>query len=78
MVDEFFRAWVTFSLMIVGGAIAAAFWAFRAGLFRDQERARSLALWAMVEEEDAPRCSAVDKEKEGIKGVHHVSDRESA
>ncbi len=52
MVAEFLRAWITFSLMILGAAAGVAFWAARAGHFRHQDRARHLALWAEVEKEE--------------------------
>ncbi len=51
MAAEFIRIWLTWTGMVLGAAVVAAIWAARAGHFRDQERARHLALWAEVEEE---------------------------
>lgn len=50
MQAEFIRVWATFSILIFTAVGIAAWWARRAGQFRDQERARSLPLTAWVEE----------------------------
>ena len=67
MVAEFVRGWITFSLMILSAAAGVAFWAARAGHFRHQDRARSLALWAWMEEENKKispqRHGGTEKEK---------------
>jgi hypothetical protein len=55
MTAEFIRIWLTWTGMVLGAAVVAAIWAARAGHFRDQERARRLALWAEVE---APSTTA--------------------
>ncbi|MFA7536330.1 MAG: hypothetical protein WCY68_09595 [Desulfuromonadales bacterium] len=51
MAAEFIRVWLTWAALVFGAVIFAAAWAARSGHFRDQERARNLALWAEVEEE---------------------------
>lgn len=52
MIDALFRVWLTFTLLVFFWAGLAAFWAWKAGQFRDQERARKLALYARVEDRD--------------------------
>ena len=52
MPELFFRVWLTFSLMIIGAAVAVAVWAARAGHFKNQDRARHLALYSHVPEDD--------------------------
>ena len=52
MPEYFFRIWLTFSLMILSGAAVVALLAWRAGLFRHQERSRSLPLYSHVPEEE--------------------------
>jgi cbb3-type cytochrome oxidase maturation protein len=48
---HFFTYWLLFSLLVLAGSAAFFWWAYRAGHFRDQDRARHLALWAEVPEE---------------------------
>jgi hypothetical protein len=52
MPEMFFSAWLTFSLMLIGAAAVVAVWAARAGHFRNQDRARHLALYSHVPEDD--------------------------
>ncbi len=47
----FFLYWLSFTLLILITGAFAVYWAFRAGHFKDQERARYLALWAEIPEE---------------------------
>ncbi len=51
--DQYVFLWVGFSLMCVLGLSVVFVWAWRAGQFRDQDRARWLALWAEVPGEGA-------------------------
>lgn len=49
----FFFYWIGFSILTLIAACLAFIWAFRSGLFNDQDRARYLALWAEVPEDAA-------------------------
>lgn len=53
MTELFIHAWLTFSLMVTGTSVVIAFLAWKFGLFHDQERARHLALYSQVQEQDA-------------------------
>ncbi len=48
----FFFYWILFTVLVLSATVLAIVWSWRAGLFRDQERARYLALWAEVPEEE--------------------------
>lgn len=47
----FFHYWIAFSILVLIAAGIAIAWANLKGLFRDQDRARHLALWAEVPED---------------------------
>lgn len=49
---DFFLYWLSFAGLILAAAAITIAWAFRKGHFRDQERARYLALWAGTPEEE--------------------------
>ena len=52
MTPLFFMYWIGFSILVlIAGGLAFA-WSRKSGYFRDQDRARYLALWAEVPEED--------------------------
>lgn len=55
---EFLYYWLTFSILVLVFCGLIVYLAYRAGYFRDQDRARYLALWAEVPE---------DNEKESAK-----------
>jgi cbb3-type cytochrome oxidase maturation protein len=46
----FFFYWISFSILVLAAGGIVFYWAFRRGLFKDQERARHLALWAEMPE----------------------------
>jgi hypothetical protein len=45
---DFFKYWLSFTVLIQITSAVVLYAVFRAGHFRDQERARHLALWAEV------------------------------
>lgn len=45
---SFFYYWITFSILVLTASCLAFFWLYRKGYFRNQDRARYLALWAEV------------------------------
>lgn len=44
--------WLMFSIIVLITTGITFFWALKKGLFKDQERARYLPLWAEVREEE--------------------------
>lgn len=54
---QFFLYWIAFTVLVFVAIGVAIIWVWRAGLFSGQERARYLALWAEVPEDE-------EKEKE--------------
>jgi nitrogen fixation-related uncharacterized protein len=42
----FFYYWISFSILILAASGLVFFWAYRRGYFKNQDRARYLALWA--------------------------------
>lgn len=52
-VDAYVYLWVGLTLMCLLGLSAVFVWAWKAGQFGNQDRARWLALWAEVPTEDA-------------------------
>jgi len=44
--DPFFIRWLIFTIILFAFVGIAAIWAFRSGQFKDQDRARYLALFA--------------------------------
>jgi nitrogen fixation-related uncharacterized protein len=48
----FFFYWISFSILILTASGIVFFWAYRRGYFKGQDRARYLALWAEVPDED--------------------------
>jgi cbb3-type cytochrome oxidase maturation protein len=47
----FFFYWISFSILVLVASGMVFYWALRKGHFKDQERARYLALWAEMPEE---------------------------
>lgn len=58
---HFFMYWISFSALVVIAAALAFSWAFRAGHFKDQERAKHLALWAEMPQEEQQSKYATDE-----------------
>lgn len=58
--DQYLFLWVGFSLMSALGMSIVFAWAWKAGQFRDQGRARYLALWAQVPGDEPRTDDAAD------------------
>jgi cbb3-type cytochrome oxidase maturation protein len=61
--------WLVSGALMMTGAAIAFFWALRSGQFRDRDRARYLALWSGIPEDE--KREGEKPEKKGEKAQRH-------
>ena len=66
----FLLIWVAFTLLMLSWVLAVVIWAARSRQFRDQDRARYLALWSGIPDDDAPQsdpnCTGGKEAKDNV------------